>query len=303
MPSREHNTLVELFRDHPSLAPSLLAEALHAPVPPHQTVAVVESSLDQLIPVEFRADLVLELRSREGALLLAIVIEVQLTEDYEKLYSWPTYLVALRARKRCPVCLLVVTPNADIASWASLPIQVGLDSSDGFIQPRVLGPAEVPRVTDPTAAQREPHLSVLSALAHGNEPDGLPVVSAALAALGGFDMAAGQVYLQVIYEALGATARRALEKLMESRSQEDIGWPPFVQKRIDQEKAAGRAAGEAAGEAEGLRRALLKLVTRAGIQLRPDERARIDGESQAAVLDHWLDNALTATSAAELFIE
>ncbi|MGK4004911.1 hypothetical protein WMF31_19930 [Sorangium sp. So ce1036] len=56
---------------------------------PHASVAVVESSLDQLIPVEYRADLVLELRDERDALVLAIVLEVQRDVDPDKKYSWP----------------------------------------------------------------------------------------------------------------------------------------------------------------------------------------------------------------------
>ncbi|WP_438003312.1 hypothetical protein WME89_31010 [Sorangium sp. So ce321] len=47
MPTLEHNALVEMFREHPELAPRLLATLLHVEVPPHAAVAVVESSLDQ----------------------------------------------------------------------------------------------------------------------------------------------------------------------------------------------------------------------------------------------------------------
>ncbi|WP_437574217.1 hypothetical protein [Sorangium sp. So ce887] len=70
-------------------------------VPPHASVAVVESSLDQLLPVEFRADLVLELRDENDALVLAIVIEVQRDVDPDKKFSWPAYVAVVRARKRC----------------------------------------------------------------------------------------------------------------------------------------------------------------------------------------------------------
>jgi hypothetical protein len=52
-PTLEHNALVEMFREHPELAPHWLATLFHLDVPPHISVGVVESSLDQLIPVEF----------------------------------------------------------------------------------------------------------------------------------------------------------------------------------------------------------------------------------------------------------
>ncbi|WP_437801930.1 hypothetical protein [Sorangium sp. So ce693] len=69
---------------------------------------MVESSLDQLIPVEFRADLVLELRDANGRLALAIVLEVHRDVDPDKKFSWPTYVTVVRAKKRCGTILLVI---------------------------------------------------------------------------------------------------------------------------------------------------------------------------------------------------
>jgi hypothetical protein len=80
MPTLEHNVIVEMFRENPELAPHFLVTLLHVDMPVHASVEVVESSLDQLIPAEFRADLVLELRDANGTLVLAIVIEVQRDE-------------------------------------------------------------------------------------------------------------------------------------------------------------------------------------------------------------------------------
>ncbi|WP_437689843.1 hypothetical protein [Sorangium sp. So ce176] len=113
MPTLEHNALVEMFREHPELAPRFLATLFHVEVPPHASVAVVESSLDQLIPVEFRADLVLELRGATGTLVLAIVIEVQRDVDPDKKFSWPAYVAVVRARKRCGTIVLVVARQGD----------------------------------------------------------------------------------------------------------------------------------------------------------------------------------------------
>jgi hypothetical protein len=57
VPTLEHNGFVEMSRENPALAPHLLALLFHVTLPPYAAVKVVESSLDQLIPVEFRADL------------------------------------------------------------------------------------------------------------------------------------------------------------------------------------------------------------------------------------------------------
>lgn len=170
MPTLEHNGLVDLFRENPSLAPHFVSTLFHLEVPRHASVAVVESALDQLIPVEFRADLVLELRDASGATVLAIVLEVQRERDPDKKYSWLAYVAAVRARKRCPTIVLVVAPDADVSAWAVEIIDIGLGR--GTLAPLVLGPAIVPEVTDETLAEQETELAILSAVAHGNGPKG-----------------------------------------------------------------------------------------------------------------------------------
>jgi hypothetical protein len=154
MPTLEHNGLVEMFRENPSLAPHFLATLFHLDVPSYASVAVVESSLDQLIPVEFRADLVLELRGADGGLVLAIILEVQRDKDLDKKFSWPVYVAAVWAKKRCPSIVLVVAPDNDVAAWAAESIDLGLGFST--VRPLVLGPKIVPEVTDRALAQEEP---------------------------------------------------------------------------------------------------------------------------------------------------
>src|SRR4051812_15119558 len=138
MPTLEHNGLVDMFRENPTLAPHLLEILFHMEVPPYASIEVVEASLDQLIPVEFRADLVLELRDANGALVLSIVLEVQREKDPVKKYSWPVYVTVVRAKKRCQAIVLVVAPDADVAAWAAEKIDLGLGR--GTIEPVVLGP-------------------------------------------------------------------------------------------------------------------------------------------------------------------
>src|SRR5437879_4321072 len=66
MPTLEHNGLVEMFRENPPLAAHLLTTLFHVDVPAHASVRIADSTLDQLLPVEFRADLVLELRDEKS---------------------------------------------------------------------------------------------------------------------------------------------------------------------------------------------------------------------------------------------
>jgi hypothetical protein len=299
MPSLEHNALVEMFREKPSLAPHFLEMLFHLDVPRHASAAVVESSLDQLVPVEFRADLVLELRSAVGELVLSIILEVQRDIDSSKKNSWPVYLVLERSRKGCPAIVLVVAPDAKVAAWAAENIDLGLGLSN--VRPLVLGPAIVPEVTDQAVADREFELAILSAVAHGNGPNGLAVVGAALTALGRLDQEHATVYFQIVYDALREPMRRALEKLvMEQQTQAKAKYPPFAQQLIDRGKLEGELEGEVKGELKGRRTTLLRLMGRLGIALEEEDRARIEACTDAATLDRWLDNVLGAKTATDV---
>jgi hypothetical protein len=272
MPSLEHNGLVEMFRDNPALAPHLLEMLFHLDLPAHAAVTVGETALDQLLPIEYRADLVLEL---------------QRDEDADKKYTLPVYVTVVRARKRCPAIVLVVAPDPNVAAWAADPIDLGLGL--GTVKPLVLGPAIVPVVTDEAEAMREAELSVLSAVAHGNGPEGLPVVLAALAALGRLDQEHAVVYFEIIYKARRAPMQRALEaKIMERQSAVKVTYPPFLQRLVE------------GGELKGKRDTLLRLVRRAGIAFTPDDEARMLACADPETLDRWVDNVLTAKTIGEV---
>ncbi|MGK3999302.1 hypothetical protein [Sorangium sp. So ce1024] len=302
MPTLEHNALVEMFRERPGLAPRVLATLFHVEVPPHASVSVVESSLDQLIPAEFRADLVLELRCASGALVLAIVVEVQRDVDPDKKFSWPTYVTAVRARKRCGTVVLVVAPDAGVAAWAAERIDLGLGR--GHVEPLVLGPSVVPEITDPADAEadaEETELAVLSAVAHGNGPNGLTVIQAALAGLGRLDREHAMVYFQLIWGGLREPMRQALEALvMERQIEGEATFPPFIQKLIDRGKIEGVREGKLEGKLEGKRDTLLRLLARAGVVLTEDESARIQACTDVATLDRWIENVLGAKTAADV---
>jgi hypothetical protein len=52
---------------------------------------------------------------------------VQLSTDEDKRYVWPVYVANLRARIRCPVCLLVIAADETVARWARKPVDPGGD--------------------------------------------------------------------------------------------------------------------------------------------------------------------------------
>jgi len=311
MPTLEHDAFVEMFRANPELAAHLLALLFHIEVPPHASAAVVDSALDQLVPVVFRADLVIEFRAATGAIVLAVIIEMQRGKDPEKKYSWLAYAANVRAKGRCPTVLIVIAPDPKVAEWAAEPIDTGLGL--GTFRPVVIGPSTVPEVTDASLAAREAELSVLSAVAHGNGPNGLAVLQAALVGLAGLDQDHAAVYFHVIYNALHEPMQRALEVLlMEQQTEGAASFPPFVQRLIDRGfrdgelkglrdgKLEGHRDGKLEGKLEGLRDALLRLTARAGIALTEIERARVQACGDSETLDRWIENVVGAKTAADV---
>lgn len=289
MPSLEHGTLVEMFRDDPELATRLLGRTFHIPIPPHRSAKVTEADLGKLVPIEFEADLVIELTDEHGVCVLAIIVEVQLGIDLDKSFSWAVYVAVLRARKRCPVCLLVVAPDLPVATWAAQPIVLG--PSTGQVTPFVLGASVVPRVIDASDALREPALAVLSARVHGNGPNGLEVIEPAFEAMASVDRALAMKYFVLVYDALRGPMRAALEDLvMNQPHAELIKLPPFLEKIAQQREIEVKAEG------------IFKLVARNNLVLAHDERARIIACTDPATLDRWFDNAFAAKTAAELFV-
>src|SRR5580658_5251162 len=91
--------------------------------------------------------------------------------------------------------------------------------------------------------------------------------------------------------------QRALEALaMERQTEGKATFPPFAQQLIErgirEGELKGKLDGIREGKLDGKRDALLRLLTRAGIALTEDERARIHGCADPALLDRWVDNVL-----------
>jgi hypothetical protein len=104
----------------------------------------------------------------------------------------------LHVRLGCPVQLLVVCPDPVVAAWCAVPIVVG-----GLVlTPLVLGPEQVPVVTDPVLARSSPELAVFSVLAHGARAGQPMVFEALFAALGSVDRDHANMYADVVLAAL-----------------------------------------------------------------------------------------------------
>lgn len=303
MPSLVHHALVDILRGQPRLAAELLHEAAGAALPVFHAAQVTDASLDSLKPAARQADLVIELRTRDGGAVLVLAVEVQRRIDGRKWLAWLAYLAALRPRG--PACVLVLTPSRRVAGWAVQPHAIGPGNQ---LRVWVVGPDQLPKIIDPARAWAQPELAVLSALAHGNaDPAVLPAAAQALSAVE-TDMA--ELYCALLSNHLRAPVRRALEaQVMDLEKYRDLPRPRWLLRLKATAKAEGKAEGKAMGEAEGraegeliARRAvLLRLAERAGLELSAAQRRRVAECRQIATLDLWIDRATQVHSARELF--
>jgi len=293
MPSSLHEALIEMFRQRPALAAELLADALGVELPAFQAARIEPGELTDVIPTEYRADVVVVLIGAQGP-VLAVVVEVQLGRDQDKRWSWPIYLATLRGRLRCPTVLLVVCVDTATATWCATPIELGHPGAR--LTPLVLGPDRVPVVTDLDEAARGPELSVLSAMAHGAHPDRSKVLDALLSALAAVDEDLALLYSDIVLAALPVAAQHYLEALMTTRTYE------YQSDFARRHRSQGRAEGEAEGRAEAKVMAVLAVLDTRGIEVPDDARARITQCSDLHQLDTWVRRAVTADSVQDLFV-
>ena len=289
MPSQLHEALLLLLRNRPALAPELLRDTLRCQLPAYTEVRIDSADLTELQPAEYRADLVLLLL--HGAPVLGIVVEVQLSRDDRKQFVWPVYVATLRARIKCPVCLLVVAGDAAVARWAAKPIEMG---GNHRLVPWVLGLQGVPEITDRAQAQADPELAVLSAIAHGDDADTAKSVRIAFAAelaSRGLDPDRSILYFDLIMASLSEAARRELRTMDPAKYEYQSD---FAKRYVAQGKAEGRLEGQAVGKAALVVR---QLTLRFGV-LGDDVETRI-AQASIAELDAIGERLLTAATVEE----
>lgn len=302
MPSMQHDVIVELFLNRPSLAAELLGETFDVKIPRYTEARIVSAELTQIQPAEYRADAVAILVEREATVRVNIV-EVQLSVDPDKRFSWPVYLTTTREQYRCAVDLLVVAPDMAVADWCAKPIEIG---PPGFVlTPMVLRQKLIPVVTDEADAARRPELAILSAMAHG-QTDAAPLIVKALVPvleeLATINNDRSTMYLDLVYNSVNEAARRILEKKM---LKDYVFTSPFgiAYSQAKKEARDARNEGLNEGRNEAKREALLAVLSARGLDVSEALRQLIMGQKESAVLDRWLIRAANATSLDDVFKE
>ncbi|MFD8721207.1 hypothetical protein ACFV2H_25285 [Streptomyces sp. NPDC059629] len=161
-----------------------------------------------------------------------------------------------------------------------------------MVFPLVLGPGNVPAVTDPDQAAEDLPLAVFTALAHAKDPllpAKLDALAAAVVNAGG---EAGKRWAEFTEIGLGDPRARTLWKhLMATYTPRFPGSGTLIEETLIE--------GETRGRAEDI----LRIPDLRGAEVAEAERDRITDCGDLATLGTWFDRAVTATSAQELFAD
>ncbi|MBB5911608.1 hypothetical protein BJY24_000475 [Nocardia transvalensis] len=297
MPSYLHEGLVELFRSQPMLAAWYLAHVFGEHVPDCRIARAEPCDFTDIGPKEFRGDSAIALYGPDDKAIVGIDVEVQLGIDETRRWQWPVYLSTLRSRLRCPTYLLVVAPAPDVAEWCRKPIDLG---HPGFVlRPLVLGPDRIPVITDPAVAVATPELAVLSAIAHGDDPQRDQVFDALLAGLHETTDEQARMYYDVVLTALPAASRHRLEEMMATREYQS----DFARMYVAQGRSEGHTQGLAEGRTEEAVSALLRVLRARRMAVTQDARDRIAACGDPDRIEDWIERAVTAKSLDEVFDE
>ena len=284
MSSYLHELLILLFRNRSESAAELL-RAIDVHLPEYDDIRFESSDLGNLRPAEYRADLVLFLQ-RGPRKVLGVIVEVQLACDEDKPYAWPAYVANLRARHRCPVCLLVLTIEETVSRWAGRSIELGPGTR---CHPWVVGPSNTPAVTDLQDAEENVELAVLSAIEHGQSADvvlAARIASAAIVASAAIDAERSRLYLDLVLISLSKNAPELLEATMNSLGYEYQS--DFARRYVAQGKTEGRV--EIVLKQLALRFGPLADAVQARLSSAPD--AHLDAVAERILTAQTLEEAL-----------
>jgi hypothetical protein len=287
MPSLEHEAIVEVLRGNPEVLAELLEGRVEVELGA-LPARVMEPDFTQVVPAEFRADglIVFGEPARFG-----LVVEIQRRRDGGKRQSWPLYLAAAHAQLACPCWLVVIASTGAVARWAARPIK-SFQPGWGFA-PLVIGPEQIPRVTDRGRALASPGMAVLSALVHAHDPADASVAIAAVEGLVGLPTNRATLYFQFLQGVLSEPVFAEVEAHME---QHKIPYRiPFAKKAYEQGQADGRQEG-----VQALRQAVLTIVAARVGSVEPELVARIETCCELAVLKRWLEAVATADDTAAI---
>ena len=289
MPSKWHDSASELFQVNPGLAGQILREFMGVDLPAELPLRLAPGTFNDRPSRELIADVVIVAGSAQHP-VRGIVVGIQQDKREAKRRQWPRYAAALWLQHECPVDVLVICPDEEIARWYAEPI---LTTLDGYThRPKVLLPGRVPAITSPEDVAAIPALGVLSVAYHGINR---AVANAFVGGIGSLGGDRGLQYYEFGYSMSPKAACALLEELVATTH-----WPvysPFAKEHYGKGREEGLTEGLVRGERDKI---LLALRLR-GLDVTDSQRERILTCADLDRLREWAERALTADATSDLF--
>ncbi|MFF0188971.1 hypothetical protein [Streptomyces sp. NPDC005244] len=287
MVSSPHEAMHRIFQHDLNLF-SRVSEVLGFDLPTPVDVTVLPTDLTEAGPVERRVDTLLRLDSADhGAFLLAV--EAQGKKDSAKPASWAYYTAYLWTKYRLPTALMVVCQDHATAEWAQRPVASGPPQLPTLtLKPLVVGPHNMPVITDPSEAHADLVMATLSAITHAGDPDIGAILKALSTALRDVPEDVADPIIEFTAQGLG---KRPAMQLWRNLVAVDLSfYKSYISEEIRDE-----------GRAQASADAILIILEQRGIDVSDDIRERITGCEDHGILRRWLARAVTAPTAEDIF--
>jgi hypothetical protein len=174
----------------------------------------------------------------------------------------------------------------------------------------VLGPDDIPAITNAEEAKRSIPLAFVSGIVHGRDRTAVRIGLALAHALADSDDDGHGIYWDAFLGSLAQSVRKELE--MELRVLVSENWKPrsdwgkdLFAKGEAKGKAIGReegiAEGKVKGRMEGVATAVLTVLEARGLSIAPGVRKRVTVCNDLPLLERWLRRATTGGTIEEVF--
>ncbi|MFJ2739529.1 hypothetical protein ACIO3O_07665 [Streptomyces sp. NPDC087440] len=290
MVTTTHEASHRIFQAKPELLAPVF-RLLGMPLSEKASVEVITPDVTEIKVLERRVDGVLRISSPdEGDPGFLLAVEAQTSRKPEKEVSWGYYLAHLAAKYEVPALLLVVCQDRATAAWARGPFHTGALGWNALtVRPLVLGPDNVPMITDPEEAAADLPLAAFAALTHGREACAPAILEALAIALSRTDDDTFADYSEILEIGLGDTPARTTWRKLMARGTLFPGGGTI------------RETSFLEGEAKGRASSILQLLELRGIPVSEDVSRRVMECTDLDTLSRWLGRALTVTAAEEMF--
>jgi hypothetical protein len=280
-----HEAPLELVRQHPPLAVELLKAVTHLDLPDAVNVRLGPTSLNAVVPAEFRADAVVTVYDDTGQPAYVIVIEPQGRDDETKAFAWPAYLANVRSTAKCrSAVLLVICPDPREAAKCRQVIEMG--HPDWDLWPIVIDPSHPPASDDAS-----PYLTLFLATLPALDMTTVEGATRVLTAIRetGASMADRKTLTTIILSRASDDARKTLEDLMAMTE-----WKSdFIESYVNEGLTKGAIGAKAAD--------IVKVLEARHLRPTEGQLARVADCTDLDRLGRWFDRSLTAATADEVF--